>query len=85
MGEVKRLGKKEKLNCCAVATEALAATMGHSSPGMAVQHCRALRQGGWACPSRISHWMWAIPREGVHPLVRWLSSTKCTSQREIQL
>ena len=41
-----RIGQKEKLNCCAVATEALAVSMGHSGPGIALQSCPAFRQGG---------------------------------------
>lgn len=42
--------QKEKLNCCAVATEAPVVAIGHSAPGIALQRCPALRQDGWTCP-----------------------------------
>lgn len=75
MGEVKRIGHKEKLNGCAVATEALAVTIGQLGPGGPLA-LPCLEARGLGLPLEHQPLDIVFPQGGVSPSAKWLSLAK---------
>lgn len=75
MGEVKRIGHKERLNGCAVATEALAVTTGHLGYGGPLA-LLCLEARGLGLPLKHQPLDIVLSQGGVSPSAKWFSLAK---------